>query len=162
MNEDRFWGEWFAEFPIEPLDDKGQGLPQLLRKAKAKRAGRLRRRSMVACLVFASLTLGIWLGWPLADPNDASIASIAPIHSTNLLNPEEPTGPLGTPIPPTNQPGLITAGTVPSVVVKILTDEELFELIRDHPIAIVGEKGSRKAVFLNPPFRANEQIGTSE
>lgn len=160
MREDGLWNDWFEEI-------KGESSLDLLLLAAAKR----RRKRMVrygAMGAFAMACIGLicWQIWPREqNPETPSIANgnTPPLPKRNYpllpkfpeaggpAMPPEESGPVR-PIPSPNglavKPGTPEEENKAHVSLSILSDDELFDLLKGQSVAIVGEKGHRRVVFL--------------
>jgi hypothetical protein len=161
MREDGLWNDWFEEI-------KGESSLDLLLLAAAKRRRkRMVRYGTMGAFALASLGLICWQMWPKEpSPGTPPIANgnTPPLPKRNYpLLPKFPEAgvPAGPPeesvpvrpIPNTN--GLAVKPGTPEenkahVSLSILSDDELFDLLKGQSVAIVGEKGHRRVVFLEP------------
>jgi hypothetical protein len=58
---------------------------------------------------------------------------------------------------PTHSPGPPSVETVPGTPIRVLNDEELFNLFKGRPVALIGEKGHRQFVLLGPERQSAEK-----
>ena len=162
MNKNRIWNEWFEEIRGE------SGLELLLlAAAKRRRKRKIRYGAMVAsALAFMGLICWqMWQGEPNAEGRSIANGPSAPLPKRNHeLLPKFPEAggyiqaPQGAiPANPITVPdGLAAKPAQPEpdgkfhVSLTILSDEELFDLLKGQSVALVGEKGNRRVVFLEP------------
>lgn len=171
MSEDKFWNDWFLEI-------KGDSSLDLLLLAAAKR--RRRRKVRLGVLgVFAMACIGL-IGWkiwprepnpeapPIANGNTPSLphrqippvpddsGDEGPSRSTPGPTPDsKPVRPNSNPNGLAVKPGAPDEESKAQVSLSILSDDELFDLLKGQSVAIVGEKGHRRVIFLEPVSTRN-------
>lgn len=166
MRDDGLWNDWFAEI-------KGNSsLELLLQKAAKRRRKRLVRYGAMGAFAMACVGLICWQIWSGGQPfGDLGLASgkLKPLplkalppaprsfEGTDSANQQNQAS-VGTNVdsavlnPRRNNDG---EGSVSQVSIKVIGDEELFELLEGRSFAIVGEKGSRRVIFLDPTTERN-------
>ena len=166
MRDDGLWNDWFTEI-------KGKSsLELLLQKAAKRRRKRLVRYGAIGAFALASIGLIGWQIWSGGQPfGDSGLASgklkplplkalpPAPKSSEGTDSAIQPSpASVGTNVdsavlnPRQNKSG---QGSFSQVSLKLIGDEELFELLEGQSFAIVGEKGSRRVIFLDPTTGRN-------
>lgn len=162
MREYGLWNDWFEEI-------KGDtSLDLLLLAAAKRRRKRMVRYGAMGAFALASVGLICWQIWPKEpSPGTPPIANgnTPPLPKRNYpllpkfpmdgdpLKPPEESVPVR-PIPNTN--GLAVKPAIPegegksNVALEILSDDQLFDLLKGQSVAVVGEQGHRRVIFLEP------------
>ncbi len=180
MREDGVWNEWFEEI-------KGESTLDLLLVAAAKkRRKRLVRYGAMGAFAVATIGLICWQMWPwevvsgsptLAGGNSQPLPKrMYPLlpkfpESGGTAIPSSEPGPASLD-PGTNglavKPVGPAEGMVPKVSLEIIDDDQLFDLLKGQSVAIVGEKGQRRVIFLdavsarNPPPKKQKKWSRGE
>lgn len=130
------WEELFAD------EAQGRSMRTVATALRARRRKRMARRLVACAAMIGSLVAGWWL-WRGSEVEqvqpEATGRGIELVQAAGPSNPEF-----------TQQPD------EPVVAVKYLSDSEMLQQLKGYPVALVGQPGSRRLVYLgdSPEERA--------